>query len=174
MAGNWHGFTTCATVSYRYNISKKSKNVKKINLTGELRFNYLKKTYFITMNTYQMAIMLLFSQPDNLSFIELKESMQMSDEFLTKQVASLVDCKFLICDSEVMLILWQIYSKPFKRNLVGIKSYHISCLGCQCRESVFLEHELQQQENQIQNFRCLAAWNASGVWANHQCCWWRP
>lgn len=53
------------------------------------------------MNTYQMAIMLLFSQQDKLSFIELKESMQMSDEFLTKQVASLVDCKFLICDSEV-------------------------------------------------------------------------
>lgn len=53
------------------------------------------------MNTYQMAIMLLFSQPDKLSFLELKESMQMSDEFLTKQVASLVDCKFLICDSEV-------------------------------------------------------------------------
>ncbi|XP_059479190.1 cullin-2 [Neocloeon triangulifer] len=68
----------------------------------ELRFNYLKKTYFITMNTYQMAILLLFAKTDKLNYSDIKETLSIPEEALNKHIASLVECKFLSSDTEAI------------------------------------------------------------------------
>lgn len=48
------------------------------------------------MGTYQMALMLLYETADSLSFYDLQESTQLSDDQLTKQLQSLVEAKLLI------------------------------------------------------------------------------
>ncbi|XP_065334574.1 cullin-2 [Cloeon dipterum] len=68
----------------------------------ELRLNYLKKTYFITMNTYQMAILLLFSKPNTVPYSEIREALSMPDDTLSRHIASLVECKFLTSDTETI------------------------------------------------------------------------
>lgn len=63
---------------------------------AELKLCYLKKPYIVTMGTYQMALMLLYETADSLSFYDLQESTQLSDDQLTKQLQSLVEAKLLI------------------------------------------------------------------------------
>jgi cullin 2 len=73
--------------------------------TGELKLNYLKKNYMITMQTYQMAILLLFEKSSKQSFADLQETLQLGGDHLSKHITSLMECKLLICDSEVVLFL---------------------------------------------------------------------
>ncbi|XP_012278270.1 cullin-2 [Orussus abietinus] len=62
---------------------------------GELKFNYLKKPYVVTVQTYQMALLLLFQHCDTISCREAAASLRLSHEQLAKHAASLVDCKIL-------------------------------------------------------------------------------
>lgn len=66
---------------------------------AELKFCYLKKPYFVTMSTYQMAILLLFQTADTQSYGEVQESTKLNDEQLVKQVQSLVESKLLLTDN---------------------------------------------------------------------------
>ena len=66
---------------------------------AELKFCYLKKPYFVTMSTYQMAILLLFQAADSQSYNEIQESTKLNDEQLVKQVQSLVESKLLLTDN---------------------------------------------------------------------------
>lgn len=65
---------------------------------ADVRFNYLKKTYTVTMGTYHMAILLLFNNADNLTFRELMETSQLPDKELVKQLQVLVESKILITE----------------------------------------------------------------------------
>ncbi|KAF4533341.1 hypothetical protein B566_EDAN002738 [Ephemera danica] len=69
---------------------------------GELKLNYLKKTYMITMQTYQMAILLLFEKSSKLSFLDLQETLQLNADQLGKHITSLMECKLLVCDTELL------------------------------------------------------------------------
>ncbi|KAK2577246.1 hypothetical protein KPH14_003390 [Odynerus spinipes] len=62
---------------------------------GELKFNYLKKPYLVTVQTYQMALLLLFEHCDALPCREAAASLRLSHDQLVKHAASLVDCKIL-------------------------------------------------------------------------------
>ncbi|KYN14400.1 Cullin-2 [Trachymyrmex cornetzi] len=62
---------------------------------GELKFNYLKKPYLVTVQTYQMALLLLFEHCDTIPCKEAAASLRLSHDQLMKHAASLVDCKIL-------------------------------------------------------------------------------
>ena len=62
---------------------------------GELKLNYLKKPYIITMQTFQMAILLMFEGSDSMSCKELMEATKLNSEHFQKYVQSLVESKLL-------------------------------------------------------------------------------
>ena len=62
---------------------------------GELKFNYLKKPYLVTVQTYQMALLLLFEHCNSIQCREAAASLRLSHEQLVKHATSLVDCKVL-------------------------------------------------------------------------------
>ncbi|XP_063220208.1 cullin-2 isoform X2 [Bacillus rossius redtenbacheri] len=68
---------------------------------GEVKLNYLKKHYMITMQTFQMAILLQFEKSNSLSYSELQESTQLNSEQFSRHIASLVDSKLITCENEV-------------------------------------------------------------------------
>lgn len=67
---------------------------------GELKLGYLKKTYIFTMQTFQMAVMLLFEKSDSLTCAEIQETLQLNADQFAKHISSLVDCKLLTASSE--------------------------------------------------------------------------
>lgn len=67
---------------------------------GELKLTYLSKPYIVTMQTFQMAILLLFERADSLTHKELQTTLQLNSEQFSKHLASLLDCKILLCESE--------------------------------------------------------------------------
>ncbi|XP_073990982.1 cullin 2 [Rhodnius prolixus] len=69
---------------------------------GELKLGYLKKTYIVTMQLFQMAILLMFEHSDSLTCTEIQSNLQLNNEQFNKHAASLVDCKLLICSTETL------------------------------------------------------------------------
>ncbi|KAG8233605.1 hypothetical protein J437_LFUL001016 [Ladona fulva] len=67
---------------------------------GELKLTYLSKPYIVTMQTFQMAILLLFEKTNALTHKELQTTLQLNSEQFSKHLASLLDCKILLCESE--------------------------------------------------------------------------
>ncbi|XP_038044511.1 cullin-2-like [Patiria miniata] len=63
--------------------------------TGELKLNYLKKSYIVTATTFQMAVLLLFNSQSCLRYSELLESTQLGEKELQRTVQSLVDVKLV-------------------------------------------------------------------------------
>jgi len=62
---------------------------------GELKLNYLKKPYIITMQTFQMAILLMFEKSNSLTCRELMEATKLNTEHFQKYVQSLIESKLL-------------------------------------------------------------------------------
>ncbi|KAL0279377.1 UNVERIFIED_CONTAM: hypothetical protein PYX00_000956 [Menopon gallinae] len=62
---------------------------------GEIKLTYLKKPYIISMQTFQMAILLLFEKTDELTGREIQDGTQLSGDQLQKQLQSLTDAKLL-------------------------------------------------------------------------------
>lgn len=62
---------------------------------GELKLNYLKKSYLVNVQVYQMALLLLFEQCNSMSCKDAAASLRLSHDQLAKHAASLVDCKIL-------------------------------------------------------------------------------
>lgn len=72
---------------------------------GELKVSLAKKSYLITMQTYQMAMLLLFESCDTLSCKDIKDVLQLNNENFQKHLQSLIDSKLLTLDSEVSFLL---------------------------------------------------------------------
>lgn len=70
---------------------------------ADIRFNYLKKPYSVTMGTFQMAILLGFNQATTLTIRELQEFSQLPEKELVKQVQSLLEAKLLIVKGAAIL-----------------------------------------------------------------------
>lgn len=68
---------------------------------GELKLNYLSKVYLITMQTFQMAIMLNYEDHDSLKNSEVQELLQLSNDQFQKHINSLIECKLLLLDGDV-------------------------------------------------------------------------
>lgn len=66
--------------------------------TAELKLNYLKKSYIVTMGSFQMALMLLFNTSDKVTFKEAMQHTRLADKELQKQAQSLVDAKLVTAD----------------------------------------------------------------------------
>jgi cullin 2 len=69
---------------------------------GELKVSLAKKAYLITMQTYQMAMLLLFETCDTMTCKEVKEVLQLNTDNFQKHLQSLIDSKLLLTlDTEV-------------------------------------------------------------------------
>nr|CAD7453320.1 unnamed protein product [Timema tahoe] len=71
---------------------------------AELKLNYLKRPYQITMQTFQMAILLLFETSNTLSYSDVQELLQLNSEQFSKHVASLIESKLITASTEVSLL----------------------------------------------------------------------
>ncbi|XP_036321302.1 cullin-2 isoform X1 [Rhagoletis pomonella] len=69
---------------------------------GELKLGYLKKTYIVTMQTYQMAMLLLFESCDSLTCKDIQTTLQLNGETFQKHLQSLLESKLLNASSEVL------------------------------------------------------------------------
>ncbi|EDW49712.1 cullin-2 [Drosophila sechellia] len=67
---------------------------------GELKLSHLKKSYIVTMQTYQMAIILLFETCDSLSCREIQNTLQLNDETFQKHMQPIIESKLLNASSE--------------------------------------------------------------------------
>lgn len=55
----------------------------------------------VTMQTFQMAILLLFEDNDTLKYSEIHELLQLTNDQFQKHINSLVECKLLLIDGDV-------------------------------------------------------------------------
>ncbi|OXU21148.1 hypothetical protein TSAR_003099 [Trichomalopsis sarcophagae] len=93
---------------------------------GELKLNYLKKPYLVTVQTYQMALLLLFEHCDSISCKEAAVSLRLSHDQLVKHAVSLVDCKILKKSTEedleedtILTLNFEYYNKRTKFRITG-------------------------------------------------------
>nr|XP_022308592.1 cullin-2-like [Crassostrea virginica] len=69
--------------------------------SAELKFNHLKRPYFVTMGSFQMAILLLFNSSDILTFHDIRENTNLPEKELLKQLQTLIDTKIVSTEGEV-------------------------------------------------------------------------
>jgi len=79
---------------------------------GELKLNYLQKVYIVTMQTYQMSIMLLFEDRDTINYSEIHEMLQLTNDQFQKHINSLVECKLLLIDGDVSKLFTNLNKLP--------------------------------------------------------------
>nr|CAD7401976.1 unnamed protein product [Timema cristinae] len=70
--------------------------------SSELKLNYLKRPYQITMQTFQMAILLLFETSNTLGYSDVQELLQLNSEQFSKHVASLIESKLITASTETL------------------------------------------------------------------------
>lgn len=70
---------------------------------GELKLCYLKKPYIVTMQVFQMAMLLLFENADSLTAKEIQTTLQLNNEQFNKHLASLIDCKIIVSSTELLI-----------------------------------------------------------------------
>jgi len=63
---------------------------------ADVRLNYLKRQYSITMGTFQMAILLCFNNSNSLTVKDIQENTQLPEKELVKQVQSLLESKLIM------------------------------------------------------------------------------
>jgi hypothetical protein len=66
---------------------------------AEIRISHLDRPYFVTMGTYQMAILLIFNEHKKLTLNEIEEATKIHIRELEKQILSLIEHKFLLSDT---------------------------------------------------------------------------
>lgn len=93
---------------------------------GELKFNYLKKPYLVIVQTYQMALLLLFEHCDSIQCREAAASLRLSHDQLVKHASSLVDGKILKKETEgelgedtILKLNFDYYNKRTKFRVTG-------------------------------------------------------
>lgn len=65
---------------------------------AELKIGHLKKPYVVTVQTFQMAILLLFENADALTCKEIRDTLQLNSEQFHRHAISLVDSKLLVLE----------------------------------------------------------------------------
>ncbi|XP_026676909.1 cullin-2 [Diaphorina citri] len=88
----YHGQFNGRKLSWLHNISQ-----------VELKLSYLKRPYFVTMQTFQMAILLLFEKNDAMTCGDIQTVLSLSQDQIGRHIASLVECKLLTSNKEVSL-----------------------------------------------------------------------
>ncbi|KAK3587967.1 hypothetical protein CHS0354_014484 [Potamilus streckersoni] len=68
--------------------------------SAELRMNYLKRPYAVTMGNFQMAVLLMFNNEEKYTVNDIVRHTQLPAKELKKQAQSLVDAKLLLYQSE--------------------------------------------------------------------------
>lgn len=68
--------------------------------TGEVKVSYLKRPYFITVTTYQMAVILLFNEKISLHFSEILEQTQLVEKELVRTLQSLADVRLILLSED--------------------------------------------------------------------------
>jgi hypothetical protein len=58
--------------------------------------SHFDRPYFVTMGTYQMAILLLFNEYQQLTLNEIEEATKINTKELEKQIVSLIENKILL------------------------------------------------------------------------------
>lgn len=78
------------------------------------------------MQTFQMAIMLLFEDTDTMTCTEVEQALKLSQDVILKHIASLIDCKLLLSDvpSEVIHPSSTYISNLIESNLFKINYYY--------------------------------------------------
>ncbi|XP_037031220.1 cullin-2 [Bradysia coprophila] len=69
---------------------------------GELKTSYLNKEYIIIMQTYQMAMLLLFESINQMTCKEMQETLQLNADTFQKHLQGLLEAKLLIASSEAL------------------------------------------------------------------------
>ncbi|XP_035900957.1 cullin-2 [Anopheles stephensi] len=69
---------------------------------GEMKLSFEKRNYIVTMQTYQMAILLMFENTDKYTCKELQTSLQLQQEIFQRHLQSLVEAKLLLLSEEKM------------------------------------------------------------------------
>lgn len=70
--------------------------------TADLKFCYtLKKQYFVSMQTFHAAILLLFENVDELTYDMISKATQLSDDQLSKHLQGLLEVKILLIADEL-------------------------------------------------------------------------
>ncbi|KAI5713274.1 hypothetical protein M8J76_000033 [Diaphorina citri] len=85
----YHGQFNGRKLSWLHNISQ-----------VELKLSYLKRPYFVTMQTFQMAILLLFEKNDAMTCGDIQTVLSLSQDQIGRHIASLVECKLLTSNKE--------------------------------------------------------------------------
>lgn len=62
---------------------------------ADIKLNYFKKHYSVTMGTFQMAILLGFNNSTVLSLKEIQETTQLPEKELNRQIQSLLESKLI-------------------------------------------------------------------------------
>lgn len=63
--------------------------------TAEIKMSHLKKSYIVTVSTFQMAILLLYNNTDSLAFSDIQTSTNINEKECARNVQSLVDVKLI-------------------------------------------------------------------------------
>lgn len=63
---------------------------------GELKLNYLKKPYIITMQTFQMSMLLMFENTNSMTCRELMDATKLNPDHFQKYLQSLLESKLLV------------------------------------------------------------------------------
>uniref|UniRef100_A0A182J4T9 Cullin-2 n=1 Tax=Anopheles atroparvus TaxID=41427 RepID=A0A182J4T9_ANOAO len=69
---------------------------------GEMKLSFEKRNYIVTMQTYQMAILLMFENTDKYTCKDLQTSLQLQQEIFQRHLQSLVEAKILLLSEEKM------------------------------------------------------------------------
>lgn len=93
---------------------------------GELKLDYLQKVYIVTMQTFQMSIMLLFEDRDTINYTEIREMLQITNDQFQKNINSLIECKLLLIDDDVSKLFTNFNELPFLHCylLIIFRMYH--------------------------------------------------
>ncbi len=110
---------------------------------GDVKISYTKKNYIIIMQTFQLAVIALFENSDELSFSELQQATLLSEDQLTRHIQSLLDCKLLECADTVS----NNHTHSDSSNVFTLHCFFV--LGNSKREFNKAQQELYQQENKI-------------------------
>jgi len=65
-------------------------------ISVDLRMGFRKRSYFVTVEMYLMAVLMPFNTSDTMTLSDLREITQLADKDLYKQLQLLVDSKILL------------------------------------------------------------------------------
>jgi len=68
---------------------------------GVLKLNYLQKQYLVTLNTFQISILLLFEDNDTIKYVDISKILQLTNNEIQKHINTLVESKLLLLDGDV-------------------------------------------------------------------------